>query len=193
MEKMENQEQQFSRGDIVEVTVGEGADAESRLFHVLRVNQYTLRLECISTHRQYRAGKTLCERVEHREERASEEAAPWGVVESVEEIAPGIQWLTTAKHGGFRLSPEANTRIPTSLREHQGLYEEDCEWCKVVLWFPEYFAKDLCRQALVTFRMSFPVATGQFVAEREAVIETTQCGQSWGPFVAPVEAKRDQK
>jgi hypothetical protein len=109
----------------------------------------------------------------------------WGPVESIDDIAPGIQWLTTSRHGGFRLTPDANAKIPTNLRQHAGLYEEDCEWCKVVLWFPEHFAKELCRDALHSFRMNFPEAGAEFGPERETVIESSQCGESWRPFVAP--------
>jgi hypothetical protein len=127
--------------------------------------------------------------------KASRNRAPaaWGPIESVEDIAPGIQWLTTSRHGGFRLTDAANAKIPSILRQRKGLYEEDCEWCKVVLWFPECFAKELCLQALQTFRMNFPDASAEFGAERESVIESTQCGESWGPFVAPVSkpAKSD--
>src|SRR5271166_6488508 len=110
-------------------------------------------------------------------------ATGWGPVESVEDIAPGIQWLTTSRHGGFRLTADANARIPATLRQGEGLYEEDCEWCKVVLWFPECFAKELCRQALQLFRVNFPDAGAEFGAERESVIESSQCGESWRPFV----------
>jgi hypothetical protein len=57
---------------------------------------------------------------------------PWGQVQEVRTIAPGISVLSTASHAGIYLSPEFNDQVPDQVKEQtfnclgfQGFYEED--------------------------------------------------------------------
>jgi hypothetical protein len=52
---------------------------------------------------------------------------PWGTADTVHHIAPGIVAVGTPGHGGVKLSPERNKKIPPALRNASGWYEEDCE------------------------------------------------------------------
>jgi hypothetical protein len=59
-------------------------------------------------------------------------ASPWGAVQTVEPLGPAVVIVTTASHGGFRLSPAALHRLPVVMRETAysggGWFEEDCDW-----------------------------------------------------------------
>jgi hypothetical protein len=59
-------------------------------------------------------------------------SSPWGPVQTVEALGPDVVSVTTASHGGLRLSPSALTRLPEALRETghsaKGWFEEDCDW-----------------------------------------------------------------
>ena len=52
---------------------------------------------------------------------------PWGTADYVNHIAPGIVSVATPGHGGVKLSPERNKKVPVPLRTKSGWYEEDCE------------------------------------------------------------------
>jgi hypothetical protein len=58
-------------------------------------------------------------------------ATPWGPSQSVTELAHGITLVTTAGHGGIKLSPERQAQMPASCRQtpysEGGWYEEDCD------------------------------------------------------------------
>lgn len=56
-------------------------------------------------------------------------STPWGISQSVINIAPGIRKVSTAGHGGVLISPSKNLLIPEYMRNNSGEYEEDCEWC----------------------------------------------------------------
>lgn len=60
----------------------------------------------------------------------------WGKPDTATEIAEGIVWVSTPGHGGFALSHQRQAEMPAHLRVDQGAYEEDCDWCMVVLAFP---------------------------------------------------------
>lgn len=64
---------------------------------------------------------------------------PWGTSQTVREIAPGILDVSTAGHGGIRLSPERNALVPDYMRNPSGWYEEDIEWAIPAVVFPEAF------------------------------------------------------
>lgn len=49
---------------------------------------------------------------------------PWGTADHVK-VAPGATFVSTASHGGVRLSPERNAHIPLPLRQASGWYDED--------------------------------------------------------------------
>lgn len=82
---------------------------------------------------------------------------PWGVSQSVDPIAPGIDRVSTASHGGFRLSQERLDAMPATLRTFgpwagAGWYEEDCDWAVVALAFPGAFTPADVRAAVRTVR-----------------------------------------
>lgn len=59
---------------------------------------------------------------------------PWGLAQQIYEVAPGITFYGTARHGGFVLSPEVNALVPQEIKENtflgnglRGWYEEDCD------------------------------------------------------------------
>ncbi len=74
----------------------------------------------------------------------STELTPWGVADSVEEVAPGIKWYETPSHGGIGLDRERTRLFQTrfaGVRPFAGesWFEEDCDWSLVVLCWPEHF------------------------------------------------------
>lgn len=64
---------------------------------------------------------------------------PWGEAQHVTHPAPGIVSVSTAGHGGIKLSPERNRAVPPALRQASGWYEEDCESHIVAFVHPEAF------------------------------------------------------
>lgn len=52
---------------------------------------------------------------------------PWGPAQQQEQVAPGIVFVPTDGHGGYRLSEERNRAIPAPYRSRNRWYEEDCE------------------------------------------------------------------
>jgi len=63
----------------------------------------------------------------------------WGAAQNKIKFATGINFYTTASHGGFVLSKGKNAQMPEYLRNDNCSYEEDCEFAKVILAFPQYF------------------------------------------------------
>lgn len=53
--------------------------------------------------------------------------SPWGQIQTVHDVLYGIVFVTTARHGGFLLSPERLNQMPEHMRSRDGWYEEDCE------------------------------------------------------------------
>jgi hypothetical protein len=69
---------------------------------------------------------SMCERMS---------ATPWGIPDSVDEIAPGIAQVESSGHGGLLVAPELNRLIPKYMRSEDGWYEEDVELAIVVVVF----------------------------------------------------------
>jgi hypothetical protein len=83
-------------------------------------------------------------------------STPWGMSQTVEQIAPGILWYSTASHGGYHLSASRLAAMPEPYKSWgpwagKGWYEEDCDWCVVALAFPEFFTPEDGIAALRTF------------------------------------------
>lgn len=80
---------------------------------------------------------------------------PWGSAQQTRRIADGIDWISTAGHGGFRLSEERYGEMPEWLRPcsftGDQFFEEDCSWCAVVLAFPHLFNADQEQAAQLTY------------------------------------------
>lgn len=83
---------------------------------------------------------------------------PWGLADHVEEVAPGIKKVHTPGHGGLKLNRATNAAMPPALRQAGGWYEEDCEWAKVAVVFPEAFSEEVREIALKTLKNYFPDA-----------------------------------
>jgi len=67
---------------------------------------------------------------------------PWGMSQSIETIAEGMEFISCAGHGGIRLSAALNSQVPDWLKSltfnrqgFNGWYEEDCDWCIPVILF----------------------------------------------------------
>jgi hypothetical protein len=59
-------------------------------------------------------------------------SSPWGPIQTVESLGPDVVSVTTASHGGLRVSLTALARLPEAIREtafsSNGWFEEDCDW-----------------------------------------------------------------
>lgn len=59
-------------------------------------------------------------------------SSPWGPIQTVEPLGPDAAFVTTASHGGLRVSLAAMARLPEAVREtpysQNGWFEEDCDW-----------------------------------------------------------------
>lgn len=67
--------------------------------------------------------------------------SPWGKIQRVEFFTPWLCRVSTAGHGGMKLSREFNRLVPKEVRSKGGWYEEDCEWALVF-----FHLKDLIRR-----------------------------------------------
>jgi len=86
-------------------------------------------------------------------------STPWGLSQDTEKVTRGINFYSTASHGGYKLSKKMNEKVhPAFKREgwagmaHKGWYEEDCDWAIVVFTFPQYFKSEEYAQAVDTLR-----------------------------------------
>jgi len=82
---------------------------------------------------------------------------PWGASQySTVYIEGGIVFHGTASHGGFKVYAKYNKQIPDYMRNKDGWYEEDCEWCKVAVNFPSVFNDKSNDAAIDTLKNWFP-------------------------------------
>lgn len=106
---------------------------------------------------------------------------PWGQAQSANEMAEGVTSVSTAGHGGVKLSPERNAVIPAALRNRSGWYEEDCEVSIVGMFHPDAFPRHEggdTKAAVASFERSvknyFPdayqTATGRTVPPEESSV-----------------------
>lgn len=90
----------------------------------------------------------------------------WGRVQSVTHVAPGIQFVSTDRHGGYVVSSDRLASMPAALRAcsftadtDPRYFEEDASWCAVALAWPEDFTSgmdDAARtRAMDAARMTF--------------------------------------
>lgn len=74
---------------------------------------------------------------------------PWGMADSSEKIARGIVSYSTPSHGGIHVTQRILDMMPEELRIESGWYEEDCDWCLVVVAFPQFFVNaDLAKSCM---------------------------------------------
>jgi len=69
-------------------------------------------------------------------------STPWGASQGSNQIARGIVFYHTARHGGIHLSPTRNEQVPAFMRRTNGWYEEDCEWSIPAIVFMDEFIAD---------------------------------------------------
>jgi len=59
-------------------------------------------------------------------------SSPWGPIQTVTPLGPDAVAVTTASHGGLRISLAALSRLPEAIRRTaysaNGWFEEDCDW-----------------------------------------------------------------
>ena len=76
--------------------------------------------------------------------------SPWGRIQHLAMIAPGVWKVSTASHGGIWLSPDRLALVPADYRAYAerwahgwgpGWFEEDVAACAVVATFPELFTR----------------------------------------------------
>ncbi len=88
--------------------------------------------------------------------------SPWGAVQDETHVAEGIEFVSTASHGGMKLSPDRNQEVPEYMRIRGGWYEEDLEVVLVITVFPKYFSEEQRTAAERDFRNYYPVAYQRF-------------------------------
>jgi hypothetical protein len=66
-------------------------------------------------------------------------STPWGTAQDSEKICRGINFYSTASHGGYKISDKLNKEIPEVFRNNDGWYEEDCEWSIPRVFLSEYW------------------------------------------------------
>jgi hypothetical protein len=62
---------------------------------------------------------------------------PWGKADHVRVYAEGVAFVGTPGHGGIKLDRKRQSAMPEALRLKGGWYEEDVEYARVKLAFPE--------------------------------------------------------
>ena len=82
-------------------------------------------------------------------------STPWGAAQSSRQIARGITYYSTARHGGILVTPRMVAKMPEPIRSiipfaGPGAYEEDCDWALVALAFPEYWGDQQIKNAYET-------------------------------------------
>jgi hypothetical protein len=92
--------------------------------------------------------------------------SPWGSVQHEERIAPGITFVSTASHGGFKLNEDLNEKIPASMRQQDGWYEEDVDWAIIPIIYPDAFRNDQRARAITTLKNWRPQLYERFFEER---------------------------
>lgn len=66
--------------------------------------------------------------------------SPWGKIQHVSMIVPGKVWhVSTASHGGVKISRALQEKLPKKLRNAGGWYEEDVDWALIPVAFPDLF------------------------------------------------------
>ncbi|MCW2077949.1 UNVERIFIED_ORG: hypothetical protein M2193_000124 [Bradyrhizobium japonicum] len=71
------------------------------------------------------------------------QSSPWGAIQEKRELAPGIWTVSTASHGGIKLSRERNAAVPKYMRAEAGWYEEDCQWSIAAVIHPIAFQRTI--------------------------------------------------
>ena len=69
-------------------------------------------------------------------------SSPWGKIQHCKRLAPGAWVVSTAGHGGIKVSQERLAAIPANYHQtpysSDGWFEEDCDWA-----IPAKFHEDI--------------------------------------------------
>jgi hypothetical protein len=82
--------------------------------------------------------------------------SPWGEIQETTVLAPGIDAVYTAGHGGLKITPERDQDIDPAWRERAGWYEEDCAWSKAAITHHRDLSADYVAAAHQTARKWYP-------------------------------------
>ncbi|KAK0341507.1 hypothetical protein LTR94_026069, partial [Friedmanniomyces endolithicus] len=66
-------------------------------------------------------------------------STPWGMSQGATVYAQGVVFHSTASHGGFKLDRARNAALHPALRIKGGWYEEDGDWARVAVGYPDLF------------------------------------------------------
>ncbi len=66
-------------------------------------------------------------------------STPWGMSQGATIYAEGVVFHSTASHGGFKLDRARNAGLHPALRIKGGWYEEDGDWARVAVGYPDLF------------------------------------------------------
>lgn len=96
-------------------------------------------------------------------------STPWGPSQDAEVITEGITFHSTASHGGIHLSPERQAKMPKYMRDTFAggpWYEEDCDYARVVVVFPEHFPEGAYDRAIKNLRFFHADMVERFLADQ---------------------------
>lgn len=85
-------------------------------------------------------------------------STPWGASQESRSYGRGVTFYSTASHGGYRVCPTVNRTVPDHLRVESGWYEEDSDWARVALAFPDRFSAEEREAAEQTLKGWAPAA-----------------------------------
>ncbi|WP_298193090.1 hypothetical protein [Novosphingobium sp.] len=85
-------------------------------------------------------------------------STPWGLSQGATIYAEGVVCHSTASHGGFKLDRTRNAALHPALRLKGGWYEEDGDWARVAVGYPDLFTDREKRSADRTLRDWVPDA-----------------------------------
>lgn len=74
-----------------------------------------------------------------RKETRMRVATPWGLSQGATIYTEGVVCHSTASHGGFKLDRARNAAMHPALRIKGGWYEEDGDWARVAVGYPDLF------------------------------------------------------
>jgi len=103
--------------------------------------------------------------------------SPWGAIQWLEHMSPGIDSVSTAGHGGIKLSRERNAAMPKELRRPGGWYEEDCEAAMPMWIYADDLGFDQERKEIVKgvvirwFPDEYEAFTGEIIPPGESLIK----------------------
>lgn len=102
---------------------------------------------------------------------------PWGPSQTRTHFAPGIDFYSTAGHGGFHLDEERQGEFDRALPLFETFaggpwYEEDCDACAVPLMWPEFFDR-----AMVVRSLRMARAMAKTRVKWQYVLQTLEFGR----------------